>query len=310
MLSPLEREIYGPRRDSSRPRAAGPIAVPHPEMSRFLPLVFASLFGAVAASALAQDFAVETKVFLVDGGAERLVATGMTLSHAGRIYDYYEPTAAAGEVLIYERGDGRFEILNPARGVKTTATATEIARHIEATRAEFARESERLRGDDDPARVRLASHFEFDFDGARTTFAEGGAFAVAADAARYRVASAAARDDVEAAVAATYADYADAVARLGFVLHPSPLSPELRTRVNGVLRDRVALPTEVVRETDFGGPPGGRQTLRAEHVFTTSLNEVHRSVIYQWEALLDSATLEAVPLRRYVKISHDAEERG
>ncbi|MEM1063634.1 MAG: hypothetical protein AAGJ97_15020, partial [Planctomycetota bacterium] len=239
------------------------------------------------------------------GGDSEAVARGVTLSRGGRVYDYSDAT---GEVLVYDRTDRTFQILNAARGIRTEATAVEVDRHLAKAREEIAKEAERLRTSNDPAAVRLAARLEIDAGGAEVAvFEDDGRLTVAAGPAKYtvRTASAEAWADRQAAVARVYADFADDVHCLGYVLHPRAVTPDLRMKVNADLRRRSVLPVAVRLET---GPD--EIAHRAEHVFAMELTDVHRAMIFQWEAMLDDASLRKVPLRTYVKQSHDAKERG
>lgn len=249
-------------------------------------------------ASLAEDFRVFTAVYDVsradDGESGPIVARTVTLFHAGKVYDYIE-TAHSAEIIIFEPTLRRFRILNPSRGIVTTAAFDEIKHKLGVAREETAREA-RILSSSDTGQSGAAQMLTFQLSPTfETTFRkESRKLELRGQPITYQLQTV--RPE-RSEIVDTYLNYADWVCRLNYVLSVGPILPAPRLAVNSVLREHQVLPEIVILKAKTQPP----MHLRAEHTFHLELNAKERGWIHQWESQLDSGTIRTVTLQEYQK---------
>ena len=104
-------------------------------------------------TSFAQQFSVTTKVVqpLPNAGPgepqEEVVATSMTLFHAGKVFDWLP---AVGEVTVFEPAHQRFILFNGKRRVATTVTFEQIEQLLDSARDETTNYVQRLEARNEP----------------------------------------------------------------------------------------------------------------------------------------------------------------
>ena len=247
----------------------------------------------------AQEFSVYTGVFDIsagDGRSDAPVGRSLSLFHAGKAYDYIE-NAREGEVIIFEPALERFRILNTTRSMWTTVHFDQLhhklklARHV-AEEHLAAVEQRRPASPQTIAEVAFALNpsFRDDFDPEKRTLILASPFVTYRAACAKPVDGQPSPELVEA-----YLRYADAVARINYLLHPHALGPEPRLALNASLRNRQLIPVEVELRSRIGEDVH----LRAEHKFRWTLEARDRGLIHEWESLLSGGKLRHVTLDEY-----------
>ena len=261
---------------------------------RFLLVLLAVLATLTLRTATAQEFRVFTVVHDLgaadEGERPPVVARAATLFHAGKVYDYVD---AADEVTVFEPTLRRFRILSPSRGIVATVQFDEINQLLKIARESTEKHTATLPAADPEAaktaallRFQLAPRFEESFD------AETGALTLDGGPLSYAVRTA---DPGRPGIAAAYLDYADWACRLNYLLHPGPVLPEPRLALNGVLRTKDRIPTNVTLRADAPLAPH----LKADHSISLELNARDRSMIHQWESQLKAEATREVTFRDY-----------
>jgi hypothetical protein len=206
--------------------------------------------GGVAAAALAEDFRIETKVFV--GKEEEPISRSTTLFRGGVVYDFLdEPEQIA---VFRNRGGGqpgRFILLDPKRRVKTELTTDQLAGAMNKLKNWAARQR-------DPY-LKFAANptFEESFD------RETGQLLLASHEASYTI-------ETEAADAHStneYREFLDWYSKLNTLIHAGP-PPEPRLEVNAALARYQVLPVKVELARK-----GEKEKLRAEHDFAWLLSK-------------------------------------
>src|SRR5262245_28311693 len=82
-------------------------------------------FCLIAASALAQDFRIDTEVFVRDQ-KEPVIET-LTLFSDGRVYDFL---IGAQEITIFDPAHGHFTLLDPQRKLRCTVANQELLDYV------------------------------------------------------------------------------------------------------------------------------------------------------------------------------------
>lgn len=250
-----------------------------------------------SASLYAQGYRVEGQIYRIDNpdpaghGTETRLSSSVTLFHNGRVYDYVE---SADEVIIFEPTARRFTILNTARELVTNADFDEIRHLMTSRRKESHQYLKELAqsGRQDADRIsrnlqfQLAPKFQTEFDAA------GGQLTMTSDAWKYRVRTHAWQD---ADQIEEYLEYADWIAQLNYILHPSSMFPEPRMELNRKLRELHRMPTSVVLDLN----PQEPLMLRADHKFIAQLTADDRHLIQVWDAAVRTDSLRRLSLRRY-----------
>ena len=264
--------------------------------NRNLFAVTAIVTGITAATTCAQGLRVSTVVYdaarLDSTGQEPILAGSFALFHNGRVYDYVE---SAGEVVVYEPTAKRFAVINARRGVYTSVPFVEVQTMLKARTPktqEYIRELVARNSPDAERAVRMIS-FQQDpkFE---TNFNErSGMLTMSAPSWKYSVST---HEWNDAEQVQRYLTWADWMARLNYILHPSSMFPEPRLALDAELK-KLKNRMPVVVQLDLR--PDQRLVLRAEHQFVTNLTDHDRNLINGWDEALKQGQLKEVPLRKY-----------
>ena len=248
----------------------------------------------------AQDYRIYTKVFdenvssqNVNGESKQknVVSRSLTLFHGGKVYDYIN---SLGEVIIFEPVHRRFTILNISRSLSTTVEFETIEKELEKAKYQTRNDIKKLDRRPTPTskqvshtlKFQLNPEFQEEFQGASQELT------LTHSNYSYRVKCAAinTKETIEG-----YLRYADWMARLNYVLHPSPLLPGPRLALNTSLRKRSLFPTEVELKFTFKTA----RHLRAEHQIQWQLGSRDRDLIHRWETMLKSDQTKQIVFGEY-----------
>jgi len=266
---------------------------------RFSALIAASV-AAGFSSASAQEFRVVTTVF--QDGQSTPISRSLTMFRAGKVYDYVD---AADEVIIYEPARDQFLILNPRHNLATTVEQEQIRQRLSQVRAETRKYAEELTSNPAPTVRRQISLLSFQLG---PEFAEQfdpatGRLQLKSDRIGYTIVG---RQLDQHDLTTAYLDYTDWICRLNFLLHPTPLLPDVRLKVNEALRRYDLFPLQVELDADLDQP----LLLSADHSIEHGLGSSDRSMIHQWELLLNSPKIRRVAFREYQQRTLGAKERA
>jgi len=216
-------------------------------------LLFLALLQTTGAILLADDFRVETEVFLDTESAPALATLTVFKGHV--VYDFL--LGAEPETTIFDVARGRIVLLNPQRKVKTTLTTEKLAEFTAAIQ---------VRGNQREKSGLFAPSFEL-------TEEEPQKFTLTSPNLTYRVKGQVAKqpDAVE-----RYRTFADWYARLNAVRPPN-LPPFGRLEVNRHLAERQWLPERIERTAN----PGRRQTAHSVHVVNWLLSNTDENRLAQ-----------------------------
>lgn len=254
----------------------------------WISILFGGLFSGPAA---AQEFRVYTKVYDRTSEHSEPVARTLTLFHAGRVYDFID---AADEVIIFEPAQHRFLILNTRHRLLVPVHGNEVndllrkARQITEKRiaALQAKPSAAAEATARLLKFQLQPTFQVSFDADRQMLVLSNPHLV------YKVRI----ERVEnRRFSAAYRQYADAVSRLNFVLHPRILLPTPRLTLNRHVAEKGAIPLTV--DLQLNTRP--QVHLRAEHRIHWSLDDKDRALIAQWNSLMKNREIRKITLREY-----------
>lgn len=252
---------------------------------------------ATASTGVAQQFSVVTKVVqpLPDAAPgepqEELVATSLTVFHAGKVFDYLP---SVGEVTVFEPAHKRFIIFNGKRMIATTVSFEQIQQLLDAARDETTSYVRRLeeRGDADarsvvgPLKFQLRPQFREEFIAASKHLKlDSPQYAYQVDCGTAQVPEA----------AEEYLQFADWSARLNYVLHPRNQFPGPRLELNNSLKRRELIPLRVQVNVAFDRP----WILEAQHRFVWGFHAQERQHIQHWESKLRDPNLKWVSFRDY-----------
>ncbi len=214
-------------------------------------LLGVALLGAFAVGALAEDFRIETKIFV--GKEEEPVSTATTLFYRGVVYDFIkEPKQTAVFSKPRAGKAGRFILLDPERRVKTELSTDQVADAMNKLRNWASRQR-------DPF-LKFAANPQFNESFDRET----GQLLLASHEESYTIKSKAA-DTPEGL--AEYREFLDWYTRLNTLLTAGP-PPEPRLQVNAALARYQIVPVSVELARQ-----GEKEKLRAEHEFTWLLSK-------------------------------------
>lgn len=211
---------------------------------------------AVAAPALAQEFRVETDVYV--GDEEKPVSHTVTLFERSAVYEFVDKPE---QVIVYRDASGdhkaEFILLDAALNRRTEIQAERVTRLMEKL-AGWAETQK-----DPILKFSAKPKFEETYD------AESGSLTLANDAWTYRVATVEA-DDRAALV--RYREFTDRYAELTSMLYSSP-PPGPRQELNAALAAHGVVPVEIRRT--IGGDEDN--LVRAVHLFSWRLSRDDRS---------------------------------
>lgn len=271
-------------------------------------LVFALLIGFLSHTAAAQEFRIYTRVTLENppagaGGAVKPeeIARSLTLFHAGKVYDHID---SVGELIVFEPAQRRFLIINTKRDVATSVSFDELHNHLKVARNRTETYVEQLESDGDERsklaaaqlRFQLTPDFEESWDKESRRLTMSGRF--------LRYSALCAVEESSQEVIDTWLRYADAMARLNYVLHPGALYPDARITVNSSLARHRKLPVEVELMTNADT----NIHLRARHVMHWEFDSKDRSQIRSWDALIAAKSSDLKSFKEYQRAVLGAQE--
>lgn len=262
-------------------------------------LTLALLLGFLSHTASAQEFRIYTRVMLENPPAAAsgvtkptVIARSLTLFHAGKVYDYID---SIGELIVFEPAQRRFLIVNTTRDVATSVNFDELHNLLKVARNRTETYVEELESDGDEKsklaaaqlRFQLNPDFEESWDNEDRRLTMSGRF--------LRYSALCAVEESSQEVVDTWLRYADAMARLNYVLHPGALFPEARIAVNASLAKHRKLPVEVELMTNADT----NIHLRARHEMHWEFDSKDRSQIRAWDSLIASKASDLKSFKDY-----------
>jgi hypothetical protein len=188
----------------------------------------ALILAATSSASLAEDFRIETKVFV---GKSKLISQNLTLFRAGYVYDYLN--SGSTRVAVFDQRNGRFVILDPTRKVKAEVKTDDI-RNLMADLHDVAAKSS------NPS-MKFAADPSFDVE-----FSEEGELTLASQFMTYKLKTVAAPSTT---AAEQYREFSDWYARFNTMANPGSTPQFPRLTVNAELAKRGVVPTDVQLST-------------------------------------------------------------
>ncbi|HUE71383.1 MAG TPA: hypothetical protein VMP01_10915 [Pirellulaceae bacterium] len=235
-------------------------------MRSVLCLVSLGMLMTVASTASAQDFRVETDVFV--GDEKKPIAETLTIFSGGRVYDFL--LGGASEIAIFDPGHGRFTLLDPARKLQCTIANKELLEYVlELNKAAIAQKVPLFVAAADP-------QFEVNAEGVGAGQAAKTKVTLASKLITY---TATGKEPDQPTAADAFKQFADWYARLNAVRGGGP--PGARLALNRELAERKLLPEEIVRVTIQPGLRGQKLEVRSVQSFIWALGVADRQKIEQ-----------------------------
>jgi len=228
--------------------------VPTKPATAFLLVIIGCLASLVARG---EDFRVATRVFVGDN--PRPASKNLTLFADEIVYDFME--TAPGETTVFNAATGQFDMLDPARKVRTTMATDQLLRFTAALKVRIG-ENERI----DPL-VRFAAHprFTSTYDNARKQLV------LQSPLMTYRTSGVAASDER----VGKYHRFCDWFGQLN-ATRPGALPPFARMRLNQELATQNLVPQETTL-TIVTRRAGDRTTvLRSRHEFARTISDADK----------------------------------
>jgi len=222
-------------------------------------LISLGVLFAFAPLAAAEEFRMETKVFL--GDEPEPFSENLTLFREGAVFDFLEPN---GQIAIYYRspdgGSGKFTLLSPAKEQRCDIQTDEIIKYVTRLQAWAA-------AHDNPL-LKFASNPRF----AKEFDAREGMLTLSSEQITYRLVTIEAENE---AALEQYREFCDWYARLGAMLYPGSMPPFPRLWVNMAISEHQVIPREVHRTI-----PGREPSVaRSEHRIAWRLSKRDRERI-------------------------------
>lgn len=249
-----------------------------------------------SASACGQGLRVSTHVYdltsVSPAGRPEIVSSSLSLFHNGRVYDYMD---AADEVVIFDPQEKKFTVLNIARELSTSLSFEEIRHLLDSRVPAVEQYISNLSQQQNQSAQKIAESLRFQLKPVfqSETNTATGQLTLQAASWTYRVTTERWSD---AEQVQKYLNYCDWTARLNHIMHPRSLFPEPRIELNKALRqmkDRMPIRVELSMS------PNESLNLRAEHQFTTDLDENDRRRIARWDKTLSNPSLRRLSFRNY-----------
>ncbi len=238
------------------------------------------LASAAPASALEEDFRVDSRVFV--GSDKEPKSENSTIFCRGVVYDYLQKPA---ETIVFDPQRGRFILLDPARRFKAEVTTKEVL-----TLSENLRQWADAQTD---AFLKFLGAPKFD----QRTDQRTGDLLFESPWVTYRVA---ARDAESDAVAEQYRQFSDWCARLNTRLNPGYKLALARLELNEALFKRRLVPQTITLTVQSKrGFPFQKTVVRSEHQLVRHLVESDRDRVAQTDQFL--AIFSPVALDDYQK---------
>lgn len=178
-----------------------------------------------AVSALADDFRIDSKVYL----KSKPIAENLTLFHGDRVYDFMSNPS---EITVFDPAPGRmrFLLLSPARKMRTEVKVAEVSKLMERLR-EYAKSSE-----DGFMKFLADPQFEESYD------ASTGVLKMTSPWMEYKLTT---LDAPSAQVSEQYSQFSDWYAKLNTMTTPGKIPPFARMVVNNALKKHKQVPSDV-----------------------------------------------------------------
>jgi hypothetical protein len=205
------------------------------------------VFGLVYGACLADDFRIETKVFV--GKDKSPLSQTTTLFKAGYVYDYLSSPSNPEQVAVLDKQHGRFILLDHTRKLKTEIKSEDVLA--------FARQCQTLSAKSSNAFLKFAADPEFETD-----FSADGELTLSSQFINYKLQTQPANTPE---AAQQYREFSDWYARFNAMSNPESTPPFARLVVNDELATRGLVPTEVQLTISAPGKLGRTVALRSEH---------------------------------------------
>jgi len=233
---------------------------------------------ATAAPALADDFRIETKVYV--GKETEPASEDLTLFRGEQVYDFLSKPR---EITVFDKPRSRVILLDPARRVKAEVTMERIMAFSDKLRTWCGKQ-------DDPL-LKFAAEPSFDQSLDNTS----GELVFTSPFLTYRVATVKAGTDD---IARQYVEFSDSYARLNAMTSPGSTPPFPRLKIDEALFLSHAIPSKV----ELTMPPRSRwgkpTMVRSEHSVNWRLLESDQQRIQEAEEFL--AVFTPLTLERYL----------
>jgi hypothetical protein len=209
-------------------------------------LIVAGLLATMPALAAAQDFRIDTEVFIgpLDKKDKEPAAETLTIFTNGMVYDFL--LADPREITLFDPLRGRFTLLDESRQLKASLSTQEVLDYVLALES-FAQESK------DPL-FSFAAHPEFE-NQSETVNQNGQSLVRLTLAGKPLSYVAMGQRPEQAESVRTYRTFADWFARLN-AARPGNLPPGARMALNKALAEQGLLPLEVTRTITSSGTFG------------------------------------------------------
>ncbi|HWC90958.1 MAG TPA: hypothetical protein VG433_14910 [Pirellulales bacterium] len=229
--------------------------------------------GLLAASATADDFCVQNKVYF---GKDTVEST--TVFSAGTVYDFLE---SPQEITLFDAPRNRFVVLDPTRRIKTEVTTEQVDAFTEKVKGGALDRPV-------PLLLFLANpKFDEKYDEA------SGELVLSSEWMKYKVKT---TEPKQEDMPGRYYRYSNWQVKLATLINPGSTPPFARLLLNGSLAKHGRVPSEV-ELTRYAPQKNRHITLRAEHHFYTGIGRSEQKKIE--EANRGLVLFSSVPLKEY-----------
>jgi hypothetical protein len=244
------------------------------QLSFFSTLV---LLNVVCHSGIAQEFRVETDVFVED--EEDPVVQTLTIFSDGVVYDFLR--TGTEEITLFDHQRNRLVLMDTRRKVKSELTMDGIMAFVAAMKSQLNK----------PQREYLLE------GNLKTSTDEEGSLLLTNEAITYRVQGI---EPKSSSAALDYRQFADWYARLN-AMRLGNLPPFARIRLNAEIEAKGWIPTEIERTiTQRRGLTSSKQVLRSRHLVNWRLSNSDRKLIDRAGTCL--ATYRSVAFSEYIDL--------
>jgi hypothetical protein len=238
-----------------------------------------ALSSLIASRAAADDFRIETKVFV--GKETEPASQDLALFRGEQVYDFLDKPK---EITVFDKPRSRVILLDPARRVKTEVTMERLMAFSDELRTWCGKQSDPL--------LKFAAEPSFD----QSLDSASGEMVFTSPFLTYRVATVKAGTDE---IARQYLEFSDSYARLNAMTNPGSTPPFPRLKIDEALFLSHGVPEKVQLTTPSRARFGGKPTVvRSEHNVNWRLLESDQQKIQEAEEFL--VTFTQLPLERYL----------
>jgi hypothetical protein len=239
----------------------------------------ALLAGLVSNRAAADDFRIETKVFV--GKETEPASEDLTLFRGEQVYDFLSKPK---EVTVFDKPRSRVILLDPARRVKTEVTTERLMAFSDELRTWCGKQADPL--------LKFAANPRFD----QSLDKASGELVFTSPFMTYRIATVKAGSDD---IARQYLEFSDSYARLNAMTNPGSTPPFPRLTIDEALFLSHAVPERVQLTMPPRSRFGGKTTVvRSEHSVNWRLLDADQQRIQEAEEFL--VTFTPLTLERYL----------